>query len=338
MQNRMSRHGAKHARGGGIFHRMIMTVVLLATITLSGCGRLAAMVEPTTVTDPVWAADGWIYYLREVSSDGAELWRQRERKGSAERVLSRNDLGTVCAGGVFSFLYQPTGSEIGVGVECDGGRRTELATYSDGTKHIAAQADLPFLGEVAFRKESGAGYAEVPRRCGSGIKVIVDGKLSDFAYPVTVDGKTFNISGGDAACGAVAWVRSPAAAANRLFFMAAPDSLGRLSGNGTEDLESFRWHLVVWDEKERRATSLAEIPGVADLAVSPDGNTVIVAVSSPAKKGGVWAVNALTGKKVEVVGRDAAYHPSVSPDGQKFVYADSLRELKFASFSGRVVQ
>jgi hypothetical protein len=310
----------------------IMPIVLQATLVAGGCARLATMVEPMTINHPVWATDGWVYYLREVSSDGAELWRQRHDEGSGELVLDQAALDPVCDRGVFSFLYRAPEEDVGVAVECADGSRTELLSYSAGRGSLAPVASMPFLGGVALADKGGNGYAEVPRRCGTAIEPVTDRKARDFDLPITIAGKTFNVSGGDRDCGSVAWVRSPALAeGNRLFFMAAPDSLGKLPARRSDALESFGWHLVVWDGKESSAKSLTEIPGVADLAVSPDGQTVIVAVSSPEEKGGVWAVSAATGKKVKLVDDEEAYHPSFSPDGKKFVYVDNLSHLRFSS-------
>lgn len=171
----------------------------------------------------------------------------------------------------------------------------------------------------------------MPRKCGVGIESLADGKASVFPSPVTADGKTFNVSGGDSGCESVVLVRSPATVGDRLFFMTAPDSLGRLPMRAGVDLEDFTWHLTEWDGKSASARFLTEIPGIADLAVSPDGRSVIAAVGSPENEAGIWSVDAGTGEKTRIVDDEEAYHPSFSPDGKRFVYVEELKHLKFAA-------
>ncbi|WP_238454638.1 hypothetical protein [Micromonospora sp. ATA51] len=167
-----------------------------------------------------------------------------------------------------------------------------------------------------------------------GIQPLADGKASEFPSPVTVDGKTFNISGGDSGCESVVLVRSPATVGDRLFFMTAPDSLGKLPMRGGVDLEDFTWYLTEWDGKSASARFLTEIPGIADLAVSPDGRSVIAAVGSPENEAGVWSVDVGTGQKTRIVDGEEADHPSFSPDGKRFVYVENYKHLKFAVASG----
>lgn len=171
----------------------------------------------------------------------------------------------------------------------------------------------------------------MPRKCGVGIESLADGKASVFPSPVTADGKTFNVSGGDSGCESVVLVRSPATVGDRLFFMTAPDSLGRLPMRAGVDLEDFTWHLTEWDGKSASARFLTEIPGIADLAVSPDGRSVIAAVGSPENEAGIWSVDVGTGETTRIVDDEEAYHPSFSPDGKRFVYVEKFKQLKFAA-------
>ncbi|WP_328421610.1 hypothetical protein OG470_06110 [Micromonospora sp. NBC_00389] len=314
-----------------------MPVVVLAVIMLGGCGRIAALAEPVSVFHPVWAADGWVYYLREVSSEGAEVWRQRHDEGNEELVLGRDALAPVCAKAHFSFLFGGAGSDVGLGVECDGGGRTELLSYTANDEKLEPRASLPFLGGAVL-VNGDSGYVEVPRRCGFGIQPVIDGTVRDFPSSVTVEGKTFNVSGGDSNCRSVALVRSPAAVEDRLFFMAAPDSLGRLPRGVGEDLEDFTWRLTEWNVKSGSVRILTEIPGIADLAVSPDRRSVIAAVGSPEDKAGVWSVDVGTGEKTRIVDDEEAYHPSFSPDGKWLVYVEKLRHLKFRTASGHALR
>ncbi|WP_204035245.1 TolB family protein [Micromonospora qiuiae] len=216
-------------------------------------------------------------------------------------------------------------------VECDSGTRTELLSYSDEKEQLDPRSSVPFLGDVALSDDEATGYAEVPRGCGIAIQPLVAGKLTDFGSKITVDGKKFNISGGDHDCGAVAWVRSPVVSDDRLFFLVAPDSLGKLPVQTSDALEGFSWQLVLWDLRVDSARSVAKIPGIADLAASPDGQTVIAAIHSRGEASGVWTVDVASGQMSQVVAGKEAYHPSFSPDGRGFVYADNLSRLRFGS-------
>ncbi|MCW3839723.1 hypothetical protein ONA70_06390 [Micromonospora yasonensis] len=311
----------------------VVPVVVLAVIMLGGCGRMVGLVLPVSLFDPVWAADGWVYYLREVSSDGAELWRQRPDQSNEERVLEHAPQGSVCKKGVFSFLFASSDGGVGMAVEC-GGRWTDLLSYSASDKKLEYLASTRFLGGAVLVDGDGRGYVEVPRKCGVGIQSLADGKASDFPTPVTVDGKTFNVSGGDSGCESVVLVWSPAAVGDRLFFMTAPDSLGRLPLRAGVNLEDFTGYLTEWDGKSASARFLTEIPGSVDLAVSPGGRSVIAAVGSPENEAGIWSVDVGTGEKTRIVDDEEAHHPSFSPDGKRFVYVENYKHLKFATASG----
>lgn len=310
---------------------VILPVVVLAVVMLGGCGRIMGLVEPVSVFNPVWAADGWVYYLREVSSDWAELWRQRPDQGKAERVLKGPPQESACDEGTgFSFLFAGSDGDVGVALECGWGR-TELLSYSPDEKTFAPLALTRFLAGAALVNGDGRGYVEAPRECGpGGIQILADGTASEFPAPVTIDGRTFNLSGSDTGCESIVLVRSPAAVGDRLFFITAPDSLGRLPLPPEVSPDDFTWHLTEWDGKSATARFLTELPGLADLAVSPDGQSVIAAVSSE-DGGGVWSVDVGTGKKTRIADGGNAYAPSFSPDGKRLVYVEDFDRLKFAA-------
>ncbi|MGY0002911.1 TolB family protein [Micromonospora sp. I033] len=309
---------------------VVLPIVVLAVIMLGGCGRIAGFVEPVSLFNPVWATDGWVYYLREVSSDGAEVWRQRPDQSNEERVFGRPPQGSVCEEGVLSFLFAGADGDLGVAIEC-GWDRTELLSYSPNDKKFEPLALTRFLGGAVLANGDGRGYVQAPRKCGIAIGALADGKASEFPSPVTVGGTTFNVSGGDSGCESVVLVRSPATAGDRLYFMTAPDSLGRLPLRPEVDPEDFTWYLTEWDGKSATARFLTKLPGMADLAVSPDGRSMIAAVGSTEDKSGVWSVDLSTGKKTKIVDDEIANHPSFSPDGKRFVYVEKFQHLKFAA-------
>ncbi|MEU4476465.1 hypothetical protein AB0F68_00075 [Micromonospora sp. NPDC023966] len=178
---------------------------------------------------------------------------------------------------MFSFLFAGFDSDLGVAIEC-GWDRMELLSYSPNDNKFEPLALTRFLGDAVLVDGDGRGNVQAPRECGIAIGALADGKASAFPSPVTVDGTTFNVSGGDSGCESVVLVRSPAPVGDRLFFMTAPDSLGRLPLPPEVDPEDFTWYLTEWDGKSARGRFLTKLPGMADLALSPNGRSMIAAV------------------------------------------------------------
>ncbi|WP_018785452.1 PD40 domain-containing protein [Micromonospora sp. CNB394] len=308
-------------------------VLVLAVILLGGCGRISGLLDHVSLFHPVWAADGWVYYLREVTSTSgsgqAEVWRQRPDGSKEERVLARAPQVSACGAGLFSFLFAGPDGDLGMGLEC-GWDETELLSYSPADKTFEPLASARFLVDAVLVNGGGGGFVEAPRECGpGGIQLLADGKAYEFGSPVTVGGATFNLSGGDTACESRVLARSPAALGERLFFITAPDSLGRLPLPPEVSPDDLTWHLTEWDVGSATARFVTELPGLAGLAVSPDGRSVIAAVASD-HAGGVWSVDVGTGKKTRIADGARAYDPSFSPDGKRFVYVEHFKRLRFA--------
>jgi len=312
---------------------MKLPVVLIVLLVVTGCGTVRNAVLSETVSHPVWMSDGWVYYLREVSSEGAEVWRQRDDQEAGARVLGTEDIAGVCDGATFSFLFRATDDDLGIATECaDGTTRMELTMYSPERTDFSRIASTPFLGGVALDMDRAMGYVEQPTGCGTAVKPIRDGIVGEFAKPITVAGKSWMLSGAELpACGSVAWARSPALApAGSVFFLTAPDSIGNLPLTDPDVLDEFEWYLCSWDGQSAAPRVVTTLRGVADLAVSPNGRFVIAAVST-AGAGGISMVDTATGKTEEIVRGQQAYHPSVSPDGSRFVYAEDLLQVRFGS-------
>ncbi|MEU7171380.1 MULTISPECIES: hypothetical protein [Micromonospora] len=322
--------GRSHVR---TLRTALAPVLVLAVILLGGCGRVSGLLDRVSLFHPVWAADGWVYYLREVTSTSgsgvAEVWRQRPDGSAEEPVLTRAPEVSTCEAGLFSFLFAGPGGDLGVGLEC-GWDGTELLSYSPADKTFEPLASTPFLVDAALVHGADRGFVQAPRECGpGGIQLLADGKAYEFGSPVTVGGATFNLSGGDTDCEATVLARSPAALGDRLFFITAPDSLGRLPLPPEVSPDDLTWHLTEWDVGSATARFVTELPGLAGLAVSPDGRSVIAAVSSD-HVGGVWSVDVGTGKKTRIADGARADDPSFSPDGKRFVYVEGFRRLRFA--------
>lgn len=132
-------------------------------------------------------------------------------------------------------------------------------------------------------------------------------------------------------CGSVAWSRSPAPAPDgSLFFLTAPNSIGKLPVTDPEAFDEFEWYLCLWDGESTTPRVVSTLRGVADLVVTPDCRFVIAAVST-ADSGGISMVDTTTGEVTEIVNDQQAYQPSLSADGSRFVYVDNLTRLRFGS-------
>jgi hypothetical protein len=49
-----------------------------------------------------------VYYLREVASEGAELWRQRDDQDADQPVLDLADVSGICDRAALIFLFRAT--------------------------------------------------------------------------------------------------------------------------------------------------------------------------------------------------------------------------------------
>lgn len=309
-----------------------LAIVLLSLLIVTCCGTVTNVGSAVTISHPVWMPDGWVYYLREMSSGGAEVWRQRADQEAGQHVLDTEDITGGCDVAAFSFLFLATDDDVGIAAECAGSTRMELTMYSPNRRDFSRLAATPFLGGVAFNVGAATGYVEQPTGCGIAIKPIRDGTVEEFAKPITVAGRSWLLSGAKPPdCGSVAWSRSPVLAPDgSVFFLTAPDSIGKLPVTDPDALDGFEWYLCSWDGASTTPRVVTTLRGVADLAVSPDGRFVIAAVSTPGS-GGISMVDTATGKVAEIVNGQQAYHPSLSADGSRFVYVDNLTRLRFGS-------
>jgi hypothetical protein len=311
--------------------RLTSVPLVLLTLLLSvGCGTLSDSVAGVSVTDPVWMPDGWVYYLREVASEGAELWKQRDDQGEDQPVLDLEDIRGICDKAALNFLFRANDQNLGIGAECAGKSR-EFA-YSPGRRSFSPIASTPFLGGVAPAMGKATGYVAVATGCGGAIKPIRDGVVREFASPVTVAGRSWKLSGAEPPdCGSAALARSPAQGPDgTLYFLAAPDSIGKLPITDPNALDGFQWYLCSWDGRSAAPRVVTTFRGLADLVVSPDGRFAVAALSTSGVEG-VVIVDTDTGRTTEAAKGRPAYDPSLSPDGHRYVYVEEFRRLRFGS-------
>lgn len=257
------------------------SLAMLLAVSVSGCQWSSFSVVHVAISDAVWSSDGWVYYLREEASEGRQLWRQSPRRGSGELVLDQSAAESVCRDGTFHFLYRSSSGGLGVAVICDSSTRTELLNYSEGGRRLESSIShpsVPFLGDAFFVDGESAGYAQVARECGMAVLPFVDGRLERSDFEITVNGNSFRIGGSDVGCESVARARSPIVLDGKLYVLMVPGSRDEASASSPEVVGEVGWLLVQWDPEVRESKTLAEIPGIADLATN--GQDIVVAVHS----------------------------------------------------------
>jgi hypothetical protein len=304
-------------------------LVLLTLLLTVGCRSLSDSVAGVSVLHAVWMPDGWVYYLREVASEGAELWKQRDDHDADQPVLELEDVRGICDRAALIFLFRATDEDLGIGAECAG--KMELMAYSPGRRSVSPVASTPFLGGVVLTGKA-TGYVERATACGGAIKPIRDGVVREFASPITVAGRSWKLSGAEPPdCGSAAWARSLALGPDgSLYFLAAPDSIGKLPITDLDALDGFQWYLCSWDGRSAAPRVVTTLRGLADMTVSPDGRFAVAALSTPGVEG-VVVVDTATGRTTEATTGRPAYDPSISPDGHRYVYVEDFSRLRFGS-------
>jgi WD40-like Beta Propeller Repeat len=317
--------------------RLITGPLVLLTLLLAvACGKLSDSVAGVSESEPVWMPDGWVYYLREVASEGAELWRQRDDQDADQPVLDLEDVRGICnrAALGFLFLFRATEEDLGIGVECAGAGTKSMA-FSPGRRSFSPMDSRLPVGGVPLamgKAGKGTGYVQLATACGLAIKPIQDGVVREFASPITVAGRSWKLSGAESSdCASAALVRSPALGPDgSLCFLAAPDSIGKLPITDPRAPDGFQWYLCSWDGRSAAPRVVTRLRGLADMTVSPDGRVAVVALSTPGVEG-VVIVDTATGRTTEATKGRKASNPSFSPDGRRYVYVEDYRRLRFGS-------
>jgi hypothetical protein len=84
-----------------------------------------------------WVSRDKIYFLREVGSEGSELWLRAA--GRQSKLVSNEEIPNQC--GPLDFLFVVKPGILGLGMLCDGFAR--LVSYSETTGDFAALLDVP---------------------------------------------------------------------------------------------------------------------------------------------------------------------------------------------------
>jgi hypothetical protein len=327
--------------------RSLLAVLLLGVLVFNGCGALSGALSHIAVWGPVWMPDGWVYYLRDEQAQGAELWRQREG-AEGEFFKDVDDVSSDCDRASFTSLFRASRSGLGIALTCGGepyvlGQTPGEVEYSRLIEYSTERAEFRLIastsfvgGSIALSSDHSSGYAELGTNCGVGIMALRDGELQRIPSPIRLNGRTWLLDGEPrgASCAGVAWTQSPVLSPDEatVYLVVSPDSIGKLPESADDELDSVDWYLCAWNGEDPTPRVVSGLPGRADLAVSPSGETIVATVhNEDGDPAGVFFVDVVSGEVREVVKRVKAYDPSWSPDGSRFVYVRNLEELSYGS-------
>ncbi|GAA4561451.1 hypothetical protein GCM10023176_00050 [Micromonospora coerulea] len=253
------------------------------------------------MTDVAWVSQDKIYFLREIDSEGSELWL---RDAGRERKLASNaDIPDHC--GPLDFLFAGKPGTLGVGMECDGFDR--LISYSETTGAFAALLDVPRAADVALSDDGGSGYISTGKDDCWEIQPFGDAVGSDL-----IDWEDYSCRLGKSA-------KSPVIVGDGSVIFAATND------PPPEQLRADErrvWRLMAASVERGGVEQVGpELHGFPDLAVVPGESKAVVTVSfnGPAE---VLEVDLRSGQSRRIRQTDFALSLSVSPDGKKVAFVD----------------
>lgn len=288
-----------------LMRKIISTLAVCATlVTVGGC--IPSALGRARVTEVAWVSQDKIYFLREIDSEGSELWL---RDAGRERKLASNaDVLDHC--GPLDFLFAVKPGTLGLGMECDGFDR--LISYSETTGAFAVLLDVPRAVDVALGDDGRSGYISTGKDDCWEIQ-----PLGDAVRSYLTDWEEYSCRSGKSA-------KSPAVVGDgSIIFLATNEPR-------PEQLDGYErrvWRLMA-ASKERGGVEQVgpELHGLPDLALVPGGSKAVVTVSfnGPAE---VLEVDLRSGQSRRIRQTDFALSPSVSPDGKKVAFVDGKGRL-----------
>ncbi|MFJ8206933.1 TolB family protein [Micromonospora chalcea] len=291
-----------------IFSKLAACVALVA---VGGCTPLV-MGQPQ-VDDVAWVSQDRIYFLREVGSEGSELWLRdagRERK-----LVSNAEIPDLC--GPLNFLFVVKPGKLGLGAVCDGFGR--LISYSETTGAFSTILDVSIqTAAVALADDGRSGYIGTGK----------DGcwEIQPFGESVgsySTDWKEYSCRSGKSA-------KSPVVVGDgSIFFLATNEPRPeRLDG-----YERRVWRLTTALKEQGGVEQVGpELHGFPDLAPVPGGSKAVVTVSREGSAE-VLEVDLRTGQSRRIRQTDYVSSPSVSPDGKNVAFVDGKGRIAIEEIS-----
>ncbi|GAA0408082.1 hypothetical protein GCM10009541_59030 [Micromonospora gifhornensis] len=313
----IARDVGKLARG---WRATAAAIAVASAVVLSGCGNgpgvepeRLAMAYEGNVEDVAWLPGGQLYVLRSVGSAGPSELALITSGGRGQTVAVRST--AFCGTPEIVTISSLPDGRLGAVVDCE-------ATTTHVSSRIAAVLDdgkvvkLATLGAhwvMSWNENLMDGWVEfVTGRCQS-IARYVNGQVAPFPkrepaqlVPFDLDRDFFSPSGCSAPgrAGFLAVGRS-----GEVFFLVS---------NEAESIfdERARWHAVAFNPESGIIRQVGpDFTGPYDLAVSPDGTSLLVS-GRHNNRLGVWRIDAASGKSSRVLsGRFGAI--SVSADGRR---------------------
>jgi hypothetical protein len=307
------------------WRRRIATAVSVAVacLSLASCTRVLGSVEQVDVTvlDVVWLSDGWIYFMRQASSDAPwEVWR-RHPDGSGQTRFAA-PTRSECPSSTFVFLFDGPHGGLGVGTGCPKAADTYLDEYSTDGQRSEALGSIPHAVGVTWRDGDRGGYAErIVGPCW-GIVPLSGSSRVKLVGPVVLNGVKWSIdpSQENYACDGKGKAKSPVVTpdGDSLYFLASGETID----DPAEGRNSYRlsWQLCRWDSGQQQPTMVGPpLKGAGVVRLSDDNSHAAVSVHGT--RNAVELIDLKSGvtkellRGVDVVGFD------LSPDGRSLVVA-----------------
>jgi hypothetical protein len=286
--------------------KIISTLAVCATlVTVGGCIPSAS--GRALVTDVAWVSRDKIYFLREIDSDGSELWL---RDAGRERKLASNaDVPDRC--GPLDFLFAVKPGTLGLGMECDGFER--LISFSETTGAFAALLDVPRAADVALGDDGRTGYIGTGKNGCWEVEPFGDAVGSYFKQ-----WEEYSCRSGKSA-------KSPAVVGDGSIIFLATNELP--PEQPVRD-ERRAWRLTITSQEGGGVEQVGpELHGLPDLALVPGGSKTVVTASFDGS-GKVLEIDLRSGRSRRIYHAEGiASSPSVSPDGQRIAFVGGGRRL-----------
>ena len=288
---------------------------------LAGCGTVPnPLTLDVVISSPVWLADGWIYFLRQESSDAPfNIWR-RHPDGS-DQGLFASPAPAACPHTPMLFLFSGPHGRLGAGVSCAGERRgTSLVEYSNDGRTTTELATVDNAVAATWRAGTSRAYVEQINSSCVGVAPLEDGKLGSFPAPMSMDGLTWPLDPGatNYSCSGTGHAYSPAVTKDgrSVYFLAASDPYKELDSHGADAL---KWRVFRWDVGAAQPVEIGPVlMGGAGLRLTPDDQSLVV-VARIDGVSGILLINVKDGT-VKTISTDLDVSEiDLSPDGRMLV-------------------
>lgn len=317
-----------------------LTVATIGAVLLAGCtgGRGAGGRPPAPLPgvalpgpegglkQPVWLADGWVYFVRLTPdfSPELEVWRTKAA-GPAERVNLPGEPG--CRLTRWNALHRLPDGRLGLVRRClleEAGKDWhDVVAFTPATGKLETMAELDdtVVSNLTWAPDLRSGFISHTTGICAAIAPLTSKGAARFPSPVEIDGKSWRLDNGvfksaTESCAGDGRADRPVLLPDgkTLILAASPASQG---SEGQTRIDK-PWNIYRWVPGEGNPRRLAE--GFGDplgLEITPNGKWAILASSNGGKQG-VWGIDVQTGRS-HMLAEGNPKGVSVSPDGKQAV-------------------